>query len=60
MSQSPNPALARGARFPVQFLAGRLASARFFGSHVLPECLGLVAPATPGAELLFSVDVVEG
>jgi alkylation response protein AidB-like acyl-CoA dehydrogenase len=35
------------------YLKGRLATARFYGDHILPEAQGLVRPATAGAEQLF-------
>jgi hypothetical protein len=40
-----------------EFLDGRLATARFYGDHILPEAQGLVAPATAGAAQLFAASL---
>ncbi len=38
------------------FLAARVATARFYGDHILPGAAALLGPATGGADLLFAVD----
>ena len=40
-----------------EFLQGRLATARFYGDHILPEAQGLVRPATSGAAQLFAASL---
>jgi alkylation response protein AidB-like acyl-CoA dehydrogenase len=46
-------ALAAG-RGDAEFLRGRLATARFYGDHLLPEATALVRPATAGSGPLFA------
>ncbi len=38
------------------FLAAKVATARFYAEHLLPEALGLVAPVTAGAAGLFAIE----
>jgi alkylation response protein AidB-like acyl-CoA dehydrogenase len=39
------------------FLKGRLATARFYGDHILPEAQSLVRPATAGSAQLFAANL---
>ncbi len=38
------------------FLAGRIATARFYGEQILPQVPGLEAAATASADLLYAID----
>ncbi|MBH64247.1 MAG: acyl-CoA dehydrogenase [Alphaproteobacteria bacterium] len=39
-----------------EFLSAKIATARFYGDHVLPRAGALLGPVTRGAELLFAIE----
>ena len=38
------------------FLAARIATARFYATHILPRAAALLGPVTGGSELLYAID----
>jgi len=40
----------------VAFLNGKVVTAKFFASQILPQVAGLLGPVTEGADLLFAID----